>query len=210
MHTGILGHTFDEYREIVKKFHGAAAPGVIIGGFMVDTAIWALPDGILYDAICETQSCLPDAIQLLTPCTVGNGWLKIIPLGLFALTLYSKETLEGVRVFLDIEKVEAWPEIKTWYLKLKSKQEQALEDVVEEIRWAGSSIVSLRPVRVRPDVAARTHKGSIGVCPRCGQAYPSDDGPVCLLCRGEYALYDMSGEEGPQRREDAPLALYIG
>ena len=83
-------------------------------------AIRNLPDGVLYDAICETRSCLPDAIQLLTPCTMGNGWLKIIHLGRFALTLYDKQNYEGVRVFLDAEKVEAWPEIKAWYFKLKT------------------------------------------------------------------------------------------
>ncbi len=210
MRTGILGHTFDEYKEIVKKFHGAAAPGVIIGGFMVDTAIGALPDGVLYDAICETRSCLPDAIQLLTPCTVGNGWLKVIPLGLFALTLYDKETLDGVRVSLDMEKVEAWPEIKTWYLKLKSKHEQPLEDVLQEIRRAGSSIVSLKAVRVRPEVAARTHKGRIGVCPQCGQAYPSDNGPICLLCQGEDAVYDGSWKENPLKEKETSLSRRAG
>ncbi len=196
MHTVILGHTFDEYKEIVTEFHGAPAPGVMIGGFMVDTAVRALPDGILYDAICETRSCLPDAIQLLTPCTVGNGWLKIVPLGLFALTLYDKETLDGVRVCLDMGKVKAWPEITTWFLKLKSKHEQALENLLEEIRRAGSSIASLRPVHVRPEAAARAHKGSIGVCPQCGQAYPSDDGPICLLCQGAHAMYGEAPDDG--------------
>ncbi|HNQ47588.1 MAG TPA: formylmethanofuran dehydrogenase subunit E family protein [Syntrophorhabdus sp.] len=63
MSVHVLEYTFEEYTEIVKKFHGAAAPGVLIGGFMVDAAIRNLPDGILYDAICETKSCLPDAIS---------------------------------------------------------------------------------------------------------------------------------------------------
>ncbi len=167
-----------------------------------DTAIWALPDGILYDAICETQTCLPDAIQLLTPCTVGNGWLKILPLGLFALTLYDKETLEGVRVSLDTEKIEAWPQIKTWYFKLKPKKEQALEDILQEISWAGSSIMNLRPVRIRPQAVESTDTGRIGVCPQCGQGYPLDDGPVCLLCQGKYEIYDTSGKEDPLKRKE--------
>ena len=184
MHTCILEHTFEEYLEIAKTFHGAAAPGVLIGGIMVDAAIRNLPNGITYDAICETRSCLPDAIQILTPCTVGNGWLKIIHLGLFALTLYDKSTYEGVRVFLDAEKVEPWREINAWYFKLKSSKEQKREDITREIGQAGSNILSVQRVHVRPEIGKKTHKGKIAVCPQCMEAYPLDDGVICLLCQG--------------------------
>ena len=61
--------------------------------------------GCLFDAICETRNCLPDAVQLLTPCTIGNGWLKVVNVGRFALTLYDKYQGEGVRVYLDPAKV---------------------------------------------------------------------------------------------------------
>lgn len=116
-------YPINDYLNIVKSFHGNLAPGLIIGGFMVDVAMQNLPDGILYDAISETNSCLPDAIQLLTPCTIGNGWLKILPFGRYALSLYDKYTGAGIRVYLDAGKVEAWPEIRNWYLKLKSRKE---------------------------------------------------------------------------------------
>src|SRR4030042_1863444 len=69
----ILSYTFEEYFERVQSFHGFAAPGVVIGGFMVDLAYQHLPEDRLFDAICETAKCLPDAIQLLTSCTVANG-----------------------------------------------------------------------------------------------------------------------------------------
>jgi formylmethanofuran dehydrogenase subunit E len=180
----ILDHTFEEYLEIVKAFHGSEAPGSIIGGLMVDTAIRNLPDGILYCAICETQSCLPDAIQLLTPCTVGNGRLKIIPLGRFAITLYDKCNYDGVRVFLDAEKTEAWQEINAWFFKLKSKEGQKQESIIREIGEAGSGILSVRRVSVRPEVVKKIHKGKIAMCPQCREAYPSDGGKVCLACQG--------------------------
>jgi formylmethanofuran dehydrogenase subunit E len=184
VHIHILDHTFEEYLEIVKTFHGAEAPGVVIGGFMVDMALKGFPDGVLYDAICETRSCLPDAIQLLTPCTIGNGWLKIIPLGRFAICLYDKGNYEGVRVFLDAKKMEAWQEIKAWLFKLKSKEEQDRENIIREISNAGASILSMERVKVRPEIAARVHKGKISMCPRCREAYPSADGELCLACQG--------------------------
>ena len=195
MDTRILEHTFEEYLEIAKTFHGAAAPGMLIGGFMVDTAIGNLPDGIIYDAICETRSCLPDAIQILTPCTVGNGWLKIIHLGLFALTLYDKSTYDGVRVFLDAEKVEPWREINAWYFKLKSSKEQKLEDIIHEIGEAGRNILSIQEVKIQPEAVEKRHKGRIAVCPQCREAYPLDDGAVCMLCQGNtpYTLRTYTG-----------------
>jgi len=180
----ILGYTFEDYRETVKKFHGAEAPGVLIGGFMVALAVRNLPEDILYDAICETRACLPDAIQILTPCTIGNGWLKVVHLGLFAVTLYGKHNYEGVRVFLDVGKVEPWQEIKAWFFKLKPKKEQNRERIIGEITKAGENILSVQPIIVKPGVAEKKHKGQIGVCPECREAYPLDDGPACLLCQG--------------------------
>ena len=58
---------FEDYLGLVKAFHGNVAPGLVIGGFMVDLAQRRLPAGVLFDAICETRNCLPDAVQLLTP-----------------------------------------------------------------------------------------------------------------------------------------------
>jgi len=114
----------ENYLHLVQSFHGYMAPGVIIGGFMVNLAKRNLPEETLLNAICETPVCLPDAIQLLTPCTTGNGRLKILNLGRFALSLYDKNKGDGYRVSLDSTKVDQWSEIKSWFFKLKSKIEQ--------------------------------------------------------------------------------------
>jgi len=108
----IRSYTFEEYVERVQAFHGFAAPGVVIGGFMVDLAFQHLPADGLLNAICETPICLPDAIQLLTAKTVGNGRLTVINLGRYAMTLYDISNGEGIRVSLDLAKIEAWSEIK--------------------------------------------------------------------------------------------------
>ncbi len=41
-------YSFDEYVELVKSFHGYAAPGLIMGGFMVDLDLSRLPRGVLF------------------------------------------------------------------------------------------------------------------------------------------------------------------
>lgn len=181
----VCSYTFEEYVNLVKSFHGYVAPGVVIGGFMVDLALKHLPKDGLFDAICETSACLPDAIQLLTPCSIGNRWLKVIDVGRFAITLYEKYRGEGIRVFLDPAKIEAWPEIKSWFFKLKPKKEQDSQLLMEQIREAGSNICSIQQVKVKPHFIKIRCRGGITICPLCKEAYPVDDGGICRACQGE-------------------------
>ena len=189
--TKILSYTFDQFAKRVKSFHGYEAIGVIVGGFMVDLAYRHLPkNGQLFDALCETPKCLPDAIQLLTPCTTGNGWLMVINVGRFALTLYDKETGEGVRIFVDPERIEAWPELKAWFLKLKTKKEQDVNRLLDEAKRAGSDICGVERVRVAEKIRLRQrHRGEFAICPVCREAYPLADGTSCLACQGREELY---------------------
>jgi formylmethanofuran dehydrogenase subunit E len=180
----IGSYSYDEYVNLVKSFHGNLAPGLVIGGFIVDLALKNLPEGEFFDAICETSVCLPDAVQLLTPCTIGNGWLKIFDVGRFAVTLYEKEKGEGVRVYLDTQKLAAWPEFNAWYFKLKPKKEQNFDELMRQIKEAGDSVLSLQRVRVKPEYTVRRKLGKTAVCPSCGEAYPLRDGSPCLVCQG--------------------------
>ena len=136
----IRSYTYDEFIERVREFHGFPAPGVLIGGFMVDLAYRSLPDNQLYNALCETPKCLPDAVQLLTPCTIGNGWLTVINLGRYALSMYEKSTGIGVRVFIDPARLDKWPEIKAWFFKTKSKKEQDFDLLLKEVGEAAGDI----------------------------------------------------------------------
>jgi formylmethanofuran dehydrogenase subunit E len=181
----ICNRSLNEYIEMVKTFHGNAAPGVVIGGFMVDLAYQNLPEGEFFDAISETRSCLPDAIQLLTPCTIGNGWLRIIDLGRFALSLFEKYTGNGLRVYVDSRKLDDWPELKTFFFKLKQKKEQDSEAVMHEIKLAGTSILGIQKVRVDLNSILSKHHGAFTVCPSCGEGYPKADGEICLGCQGK-------------------------
>lgn len=177
--------THEEFMEVARKFHGYPAPGLIIGAYMVELAKSHMPGGVLYDAISETSYCLPDAIQLLTPCTIGNGWMKILNFGLYAMSLYDKRTGEGVRVRLDLDKLDAYPTIRTWYMKTAPKKEQDSALLQEEIYEAGISILSARPVTVKPEFMGRRDRGGIVRCAICGEPHPGVFGTVCRSCRGE-------------------------
>lgn len=83
----IGNYTFNEFRQLAENFHGYAAPGLLVGGYMVEKARKELPKGTLFEAVVESAKCLPDAVQLLTPCSIGNQRLKILNLGRYALSL---------------------------------------------------------------------------------------------------------------------------
>jgi len=188
----IGNYSYEEYLHLVKSFHGSLAPGLIIGGFMVDLGLRSLPEGEFFDAICETPVCLPDSVQLLTPCTVGNGWLTVLPFGRFAITFFEKYGGEGTRVYLDPEKMEAYPEIKSWFFKLKTKKEQDKDRLMEEIKNAGENILSIQRVRVQPESVRRKKMGPVAKCPRCGEAYPALHGETCKACQGESPYLEAS------------------
>ena len=188
----ICTYSYEEYLHLVKSFHGNLAPGLIIGGFMVDLAMKNLPEGEFFDAISETPVCLPDAVQILTPCTIGNGWLSIVNFGRFAVTLYEKYSGKGVRVYLDTEKLNDWPEVRDWYLKKKKKNEQDPEVLLAQIKKAGHKLLSIQKVHVDFEKVRRRKMGPVGICPVCGEAYPLKDGASCRNCQGETPYIEIS------------------
>jgi formylmethanofuran dehydrogenase subunit E len=210
----IGSHPFDEFLELVKSFHGYLAPGVVIGGIMVDLARRILPPDVLFDAVSETRRCLPDAVQLLTPCTTGNGWLKVMDLNRFALSLYDKYRGEGVRVFLDPVKTARWPEIETWYLKLKPKKDQDSALLLKQIEEAGPEMLGWHQIKMRSQFLQRRSRGRMVICPLCREAYLAQDGGICRGCQGEapYLTAGRAEETGPAgpALHRLPLAETVG
>ncbi len=180
----VCGKSYEDFLNTIKRFHGWLAPGVVIGGFMVDLAQEHIGPNVEADAIVETTHCLPDAIQLFTPCTYGNGWMKVVDWDKFALTLYNKKTLEGIRVWLDIEKSRRFPDIYNWYMQLVSKGDLPLDVLLKSVEEAGRQMLSCAPVRV-VQFYGKIKKGKIEICSKCGEAYPASQGAVCLSCQGK-------------------------
>jgi len=180
-------YTIDEFMGMLKDFHGSTAPGLVIGGFMVDHAIKNLPEGEFFDALCETGSCLPDAIQLLTPCTTGNGWLKVFDSSRYAIAMYDKYTGKGVRVHLDASKLENWPEVKSWFFKLKPKKEQNFQLLIAQIIEAGAELFGTTMVQIKPElIEPKKHGSKTVLCESCGEAFRAGNSSsiICPACQG--------------------------
>jgi formylmethanofuran dehydrogenase subunit E len=182
----VCGIDFEEYLEKAESFHGTAAPGMIAGAYMIDYATSLLPQGDLYDVVCESGHCLPDAVQLLTPCTVGNGWLRIVPTTRYALTIYNKYNGEGVRVFIDHEKIEKYTAARSWFYRDIPKEQQSLEDIIHDLRRAGHDLYGVQRVVVKiqhPHNENERHAES-KICSGCREVFKSMGEQLCPACSG--------------------------
>ena len=180
----ICGRSLDVFLNDIERFHGFLAPGLVLGGFMVDWAQQLIGPGVEADAVVETCHCLPDAVQIFTPCTIGNGWLKVLDWDKFALTLYDKAKLHGYRIWLDLKKTFLFPRIYKWYMRSIPKKHLPLETLLEEILRAQRSVFSVRAVQVATMVG-RKKKRNIGICSICGEAYSNSQGNPCISCQGK-------------------------
>lgn len=171
----------------LSEFHTYPAPGVLIGAFMVDYALELLgvsPDKKLY-GICETPKCLPDALQVIARCTIGNNRLRIVPIGKFAITLNpptENETAEAVRVYLDLEKLKAFPTIDCWYANSPVYDKHTMRGrLQDEIFRAGRDILSSERVRI---AVQKKKKWTSVTCPGCGETVPDYliEGDHCGAC----------------------------
>ena len=181
----------------LSEFHTYPAPGVLIGAFMVDYALELLgvtPDKKLY-GVCETPKCLPDALQVMASCTTGNNRLRIVPIGKFAITLNiqsENETTDAFRVYVDLEKLKAFPTIDSWYANSpaydKTTMKRRLQD---EIFHAGRRILSSEQVRV---AVHKKKKWASVTCPCCGETVPDYliEGDHCGAC-GSMKYYKKIG-----------------
>jgi len=209
MHIG--SYTFQEFKDKAAEFHGYPAPGLLIGGYMVEMAKAALPPNILFEAVVESKKCLPDAVQLLTLCSIGNGWMKIINLGRYAVSLFDKYTGEGVRVSVDLDKLKDWPEIQGWFLKLVPKKDQDTEKLFHEIETAGDTILRLERVTVQKRLLGHSHMTRIEPCPLCREAYPVSDGAICRGCQGEAPYEHIRSAEAEECMPTrVPVAEAVG
>ena len=94
--TSICGIAVDDLVLKIEEFHGYRSPGILMGSRMIETALQELGETPYLNLVSETVVCLPDAVPLLTGCTMGNGFFQILGWGKFAVTAYDRTTLEGV------------------------------------------------------------------------------------------------------------------
>ncbi len=183
----------------VIRLHRRPAPGITIGVAMVDLALELLgPVSGKLNAVAETQTCLTDVIQVMTGCTVGNRYLKFHDtLGRYALTLFDRKSGLGVRVFVDIDKIDPGqtPELHRFFMRKRGPEieaggparEASGQKIIEEFGRVGRTILGSERVQVvnlGKDPMLPAH-----VCTKCGESFLENGTPTCDVCSGKVAYY---------------------
>lgn len=171
-------------------FHTFAAPGLLVGVYMVDYALELLksPPGEKIYAVCETTKCLPDALQVIAHSTTGNHRLRVLPIGKFALTVNGPADtshVNGFRIFVDGDKIGEFPTFALWYTKdpLFDPRTRGI-DLIDEIIDAERDMLSCERVRVK---VPQKWPWRSAICSICGEMVPDNllvDG-ACSDCRSQ-------------------------
>lgn len=186
---------YEDFLIRMEEFHGYRSPGMLIGAYMLDLALKRLGPTQYLNVVSETVVCLPDAIQLLTPCTYGNGFLQVLDWGKFALTAYERQTLAGVRVGLDNEVLPGYPLIRGWFERTgRPKQKPPFEELAGEIGAAVAKILVGRAVQLKK-LLKDSRPVPTGRCPQCGESYALRLGPSCPACAGK-SYYEITRDAG--------------
>jgi formylmethanofuran dehydrogenase subunit E len=176
----------DDVLSRLGEFYGTLVPGLIIGAYMVELAYEKLGDVELVDAAAESRKCIADSVQLMTPCTLGNGWLKVYDWGIFAITLYDKKNKRGVRAYFDTKKLPEDSITYKWFFRKVGKSSH--DEVVEELLKLKTSILSYEYV----DVDIKKEKsGEIKPCKKCGYPFPSNGDDECQSCMTGATYYKV-------------------
>lgn len=181
-----IGSRVRKYLDKCVTFHSYIAPGLVIGVYMVDYALELLdarPGDRLY-AVAETVKCVPDPLQVIAHCTIGNHRMRVLPYGKFAITLNrpsDKQLVEGVRVYLDPVKVSQYTTIHAWYSKSpRFDPETMIYSLLDEILKAGRQILSYERVLVKVPEKQKWH---VMACRSCKEMVP-DVTCVNGICEG--------------------------
>lgn len=176
------------------------APGVPIGVAMINLGLDKLGKVKKLGVVAEAKACLTDAIQALTGCTVGNKYLTIHDnIGRYALTVYDRTDGRGVRVYVDLKKIDAkkTPELHKFFLRKRAPEVRTDMDaraasaklVTEEFMACGRNIFSWQWVRVKN--LEKEEILPVKVCPGCGESFTcaERDSQYCLVCAKEFDYY---------------------
>ncbi|CAD7843487.1 MAG: Formylmethanofuran dehydrogenase associated protein FmdE / Molybdopterin molybdenumtransferase (EC 2.10.1.1) [Olavius algarvensis Delta 4 endosymbiont] len=185
VHHYFCGLALPDFLVRMEAFHGYRSPGILLGGCMLDAALDKLAATPYLNVVTETVVCLPDAVQLLTPCTIGNGFLQILDWGKFALTAYDRKTLQGIRVCLDHSRLSAFPLVHQWFDRAaRTGPKPEFDAVSGEILTAAGELIVCREVTVLKALK-ETQAIQTGFCPDCGESYARRLGSLCPACAGQ-------------------------
>ena len=164
------------------KFHGHSCPGLAFGYRAAITAMEALgvtrPEDEELVAICETNACGIDAIQVVAGTTAGKGNLIVHDYGKHVFTFFNRKNKKSVRICInthDATEREDFAQLREKVFGGKAtKEEEAAfdkvkQDVTNHVLTAPlKSVLDMQEVQIDSPKEARIF-ASI-TCECCGEA----------------------------------------
>jgi formylmethanofuran dehydrogenase subunit E len=170
--------TFDD----CIRFHGHSCPGLATGYRAAKAAMEALgverPEDEDLVAICETDACGVDAIQVIAGTTAGKGNLVIRDYGKHAFTFFNRKDGKAVRItFPPEERTEdggfAALRAKVFSGKATKKEEEEFnkkkhEATVGVLHAPAQKLMKIEKVKIDAPKMARIFKSV--TCECCGES----------------------------------------
>lgn len=181
-------------------FHGHSCPGLTYGYRAATAAMEVLgvsrPEDEDLVAICETDACGIDAIQVIAGTTAGKGNLVIHDYGKHVFTFYNRKDGNAVRItFRRNEKTESgdFPGLRTKVFsgnatELEKAQFHELvhKTTVDILHAPADKIMKIEKITMEAPEKARTFTSV--TCDRCGESVADaktrmvDGKSLCIPC----------------------------
>lgn len=182
------------------RFHGHSCPGLASGYRAATAAMDALgvtrPEDEDLVAICETDACGVDAIQVIAGTTAGKGNLVVHDYGKHAFTFYNRKDGKAVRVTFNRGEDESTNEMNAIRPKVFSgtatKEEEARfhelmhKATVKVLHAPADTIMKIEKITMDAPKKARIFKSV--PCEECGESVADaktrvvDGKCICIPC----------------------------
>lgn len=189
----------------IASFRRGAEPGVAYGIRMVLGAkdflkISDLKKADLY-VIAETSRCLPDAIEFLTGCTIGNGRLIIKDHSKMAASFVNLSAKKAVRATItpkfQMQDIARSSKIVGMREKRKFKEvaRHRAQRALEIMKTPNEVLFRMQEIELTEPILAAGLPTRIVFCEKCGEsireekARVRDGKTLCLVCAGVERSY---------------------
>jgi len=188
--------TFDD----CIRFHGHSCPGLASGYRAATAAMEALgvtrPEDEDLVAICETDACGVDALQVIAGTTAGKGNLVIHDYGKHAFTFYNRKNGKAVRVTFNRNDITETKEFTDLRAKVFSgngsnEEEEQLHELMHKatidlLHAPKEKVLKIENITMDAPKMARIFASV--TCERCGESVADaktrniDGKCVCIPC----------------------------
>lgn len=163
------------------KFHGHSCVGLAFGYRAATAAMNALevsrPEDEELVALCDTDACGIDAIQVICGATVGKGNLIVRDYGKNVFTFYNRNDKRAVRIFVRSMAITENPEFKTVQSRVfggtatdddyRVFQELMKKNTQDVLTAPETELLDIREISM--DAPHKAHIFASVTCPSCGE-----------------------------------------